>query len=123
MWWVTVSLFLNTTVEPAGIEAGLGENDCLPLIPWIVIVTGVVEPPEPVGVGALGLPPPRPPPPQLTAAIAAANTTATTPRLRMKSPPEFRGNVGLHTSNADAGKFRRKTVELRGSWAWPLRPA
>src|SRR5690606_754472 len=44
-----VSMLRHTTVRPAGIVAGLGEKDCAPLAPTMLITSGGVSLPPPAG--------------------------------------------------------------------------
>ena len=50
--WVVLLTLCQTTIWPAGSVAGLGENDCAPLIATTLMVT---MPFEVTGVGAAGL--------------------------------------------------------------------
>ena len=52
--WVVMSALCHTTIWPDGRVAGLGENDCAPLMATTLIVTT----PEPLvgGVGLVGFP-------------------------------------------------------------------
>jgi hypothetical protein len=50
--WVVLLALCQTTIWPAGSVAGLGENDCAPLIATTLMVT---TPFEVIGVGAEGL--------------------------------------------------------------------
>src|SRR5512139_1175668 len=82
--WETESALRQATVCPALTVAGLGENDWLPSIPLIVIVTSAaVGPPLDGGVGigdGLGL---YPPPPHATA-TANPPTTARIPTVLLR---------------------------------------
>jgi hypothetical protein len=61
--WTTTSLFFQMTIRPAGTAAGLGENDCAPFTPVMLIVTGVVSAGASGAAGA---------PPQAAASVAAS---------------------------------------------------
>src|SRR5512139_429332 len=78
MRWVVVSLFFHTTVEPWLTLAGLGEKDCAPSMPTMVMVT-VPPPPPPPGEGWVGLELP----PQLHIATASPSAAVVPTRNRM----------------------------------------